>query len=309
MRYERLGRTDMEVSKIGLGTWQFGSFYWGWGREINEEIAIELVRTAVEELGINLIDTAEIYGNGKSERIIGRAMRDLDRDRVVIATKLFPFPWRITPRRAIRALEGSLGRLGVDRIDLYQIHWPSPIFPLRGVLRELEREVDEGRIRAIGVSNFSLRQLERARSYMRKHDIASNQVEYNLLRRKVERELIPYCQREGITVIAYSPLAQGLLTGKYGPGRMPGGLQRRMMMSLFFGYGGVSWDPVGRVRELAEKKGVRPAQIALAWLISKPGVVAIPGAKNPDQLRSNAGAAGIELSEEELMFLEGGVVP
>ncbi len=300
MKYEQLGKTGIKISKIGLGTWQFGASYWGWGKELGEEEAISIIRGAVE-LGINFIDTAEIYGWGRSERIVGRALSYVDREEVVIATKVFPY--RLTVSGVLKALKNSLKRLNTGYVDLYQIHWPSPIFPLKGAMRALERELEEGRIRAIGVSNFSLRQMEDARSYLQRHDLASNQVEYNLLKREVERGLIPHCRREGITIIAYSPLAQGLLTGKYGPGRMPGGLQRRL--NIWHLYGRVDWSVVDRLRDLAGKKGVTPAQLALAWVIRGNGVVAIPGAKRMKQLEDNARAVEINLSPEDISFLEG----
>ncbi len=300
MKYEQLGKTGIKISKIGLGTWQFGASYWGWGKELGEEEAISIIRGAVE-LGINFIDTAEIYGWGRSERIVGRALSYVDREEVVIATKVFPY--RLTVSGVLKALKNSLKRLNTGYVDLYQIHWPSPIFPLKGAMRALERELEEGRIRAIGVSNFSLRQMEDARSYLQRHDLASNQVEYNLLKREVERGLIPHCRREGITIIAYSPLAQGLLTGKYGPGRMPGGLQRRL--NIWHLYGRVDWSVVDRLRDLAGKKGVTPAQLALAWVIRGNGVVAIPGAKRMKQLEDNARAVEINLSPGDISFLEG----
>jgi len=292
LKYERLGRTNIKVSKIGLGTWQFGSSYWGWGKELNEDGAIKIIRRAIE-LGINFIDTAEMYGNGRSEEIIGKALKGLDRDEVVLATKVFPYPWRLTPHQVVKALRGSMRRLGVSRIDLYQIHWPSPIFPLKGALKALEREVEEGRIGSIGVSNFSVKQLERARGYLSKVDIASNQIEYNLLKRGAEMDVIPYCLREGLSVIAYSPLAQGLLTGKYGPGRGPSNLKRRIFLAL--SYGKIDWDVVERLKERAEEMGLTPAQLAIAWVIRKEGVLAIPGAKSLEQLESNFSASKVNL--------------
>jgi len=297
LKYERLGRTPIKVSKIGLGTWQFGSSYWGWGKELDEDGAIKIIRRAIE-LGINLIDTAEIYGSGRSERIIGRALKGLDRDEVVLATKVFPYPWRLTPHQVIKALRGSMRRLGVSRIDLYQIHWPSPIFPLKGALRALEREVEEGRIGGIGVSNFSVEQLERARSYLSRVDLVSNQIEYNLLKRKAELDVIPHCLREGISVIAYSPLAQGLLTGKYGPGRGPKNLQRRIFLAL--SYGRVDWAYIERLKARASEMGLTLAQLALAWVIRKEGVIAIPGAKSMEQLESNLSASQVELPSMEI---------
>ncbi len=302
MRYEELGKTGIKISKIGLGTWQFGASYWGWGKDLNEGTAISILEEAVK-LGVNFIDTAEVYGWGRSERVIGKALKQLDREEIVLATKILPL--RLTARGIIKALRGSLRRLGTNYIDLYQIHWPNPLFPLKKAMRALEREVDEGRVRAIGVSNFSLRLMEEARSYLSRQDIASNQIEYNLLKKKAE-EIIDHCQREGITVIAYSPLAQGLLTGKYGPGNMPRGLQRRL--TIWYLYGRVDWSVVERLKDLAGKIGATPAQLALAWVIAKERVIAIPGAKSVDQLRNNVGAANISLSEEEVKYLAYGML-
>ncbi|MCD6245157.1 MAG: aldo/keto reductase [Candidatus Korarchaeota archaeon] len=202
----------------------------------------------------------------------------------------------------IKALERSMRRLDTSYIDLYQIHWPSPISPLKRALRALERKLEEGKIRAIGVSNFSLEQLKEARGCLAKQDIASNQVEYNLLRRDIERDLLPYCQKEGITVIAYSPLAQGLLTGKYGPSRMPRGLQRRFM--IWAGYRRINWSVVDELKKVAEVKNAAPAQVALSWVIRHKGVVAIPGAKDVRHVRENVAALDIALKEEELARLD-----
>ncbi len=288
------------MSRVGLGTWQIGTSYWGWGAEFDREKAIRVIRTALE-LGVNLIDTAELYGWGTSERVVGEAVRDV-RDEVVIATKVSP--WHPTPRGVRRALEGSLRRLGVDYVDLYQIHWPNPLVPLGRTMRALERLLEEGRIRAIGVSNFSLRRLEEARSHLSRHDVASNQVEYNLLKRDVEGDLLPYCEREKITLMAYSPLAQGLLTGKYGPGRMPPGLQRRITVLLRYGGSGRLSRVLGALREVADARGVTPSQVALNWVLRSPAVVAIPGAKREEHVRQNARAVGWSLSPGEFEVIE-----
>ncbi|MCD6244412.1 MAG: aldo/keto reductase [Candidatus Korarchaeota archaeon] len=163
-------------------------------------------------------------------------------------------------------------------------------------------EIRGGKDRAIGVSNFSLEQLKEARGCLAKQDIASNQVEYNLLRRDIERDLLSYCQKEGITVIAYSPLAQGLLTGKYGPSRMPQGLQRRFM--IWASYRRINWSVVDELKKVAEVKNATPAQVALSWVIRHKGVVAIPGAKDVRHVRENVAALDIALKEEELARLD-----
>ncbi len=305
MEYAELGRTGIRVSRIGLGTWQIGASYWGWGREYTREEALRVIRTAIE-LGVNFIDTAEIYGGGTSERIVGVAIRDV-RDEVVVATKVSPL--HLTYRGVRRALEGSLRRLGLRYVDLYQVHWPNPLIPLGQTMRAMEDLLEEGKIRAIGVSNFSLKRLEAARGHLSRHDVASDQVEYNLLKRDVERDLLPYCEGERITLIAYSPLAQGLLTGKYGPGRMPRGLQRRVMMALK--YGGVRrlTRVLEVLGEIAKRRGVTVPQVSLNWVLRSRAVVAIPGAKRGEHVRQNVGAVGWSLTQEELEAIEAALSP
>ncbi|HKC82563.1 MAG TPA: aldo/keto reductase, partial [bacterium] len=194
---------------IGLGTWQFGSAEWGYGRDYNDKTAGEIVRRALG-VGINLVDTAEVYGFGRSERILGEAIRDR-RDSVFLATKIFPvgIP-AMTEWRARR----SLRRLGVDHVDLYQQHWESPLFPPGATMPRFRRLVDEGVVRNAGVSNHSLaawQACERAFG----GPVLSNQVRFSLVDRAPERELVPWAQKEGRIVIAYSPLGQGVLSGKY----------------------------------------------------------------------------------------------
>ncbi|RLG40711.1 MAG: aldo/keto reductase [Thermoproteota archaeon] len=300
MEYAELGRTGIRVSRVGLGTWQIGTSYWGWGREFTREEAVRVIRTAIE-LGVNFIDTAELYGGGTSERIVGEAIRDV-RDEVVLATKVSP--WHLTYRGVRRALEGSLRRLGLSYVDLYQVHWPNPVIPLGQTMRAMEDLLGEGKIRAIGVSNFSLGRLEAARGHLSRHDVASNQVEYNVLKRDVERDLLPYCEREKITLIAYSPLAQGLLTGKYGPGRMPKGLQRRVMIALRYGGSKRLARILEVLGEIARRRGVTVPQVSLNWVLRSPAVVAIPGAKREEHVRQNVGAVGWSLTQDELEAIE-----
>ncbi len=303
MEYVRLGRTELSVSKVGLGTWQFGAGYWGWGKELDEERAIKIIRTA-KDLGINLIDTAEIYGWGKSERIVGEAVKEF-REEVIIATKVWPT--NFTYNGVKKSLKKSLERLGTDYVDLYQVHWPRRFVSMKGGFRAMEELLEEGKIRAIGVSNFSVKQMIQAKGYLKRHEIASNQVEYNLFKRKfVEEELLPYSKEEGITIIAYSPLAQGLLSGKYTSKRLPGNWQRRLLVRFYFyrRWMGVLDEVVNALKEIAERRGVHPAQVALNWVIRHENVVAIPGAKKEEHVRLNAGAVGWKLDKEELEKLD-----
>ncbi|MCS7145763.1 MAG: aldo/keto reductase [Nitrososphaerota archaeon] len=295
MKYIELGRSGLRVSKVGLGTWQIGASEWGWNRGYGVEDVVETIVRA-HELGVNFIDTAEIYGGGLSEEVVGRAVREF-RDEVVIATKVWPT--HATYDGVLKACERSLRRLGVDVIDLYQVHWPNPVIPLSSTMRAMERLVELGKVRAIGVSNFSLGRLRRAQECLKREEIVSNQVRYNLVERGVEKELLPYCEREGIALIAYSPLAQGLLTARYSAANRPRDFVRRLN-PLF--------DPsvlrraeplMTLLKEIAAKHGAEPGQVALAWLIRREDVVAIPGAKRPEQVESNARAADFELSDDE----------
>ncbi|MEM2931580.1 MAG: aldo/keto reductase [Nitrososphaerota archaeon] len=300
MIFTELGRTGLKISQIGIGSWQIGSKYWGWGREYSEQETIDAIRRAIE-LGINFIDTAEMYGDGESERIIGKAIKNM-RDNVVIATKVWPT--HLTYDGVLKACERSIQRLGVDIIDLYQIHWPNPLIPLSQTMRAMEKLVKEGKIRYIGVSNFSLKKLIQAQEALRNNEIVSNQVKYNMVERDAEKELLPFAEKNKITIIAYSPLAQGLLTGKYGPENRPQDNIRKINI-LFDKENLKRLQPlISILREIASRRGKTPAQVALNWLIRKKEVVAIPGVKRQSQAEENAGAADFSLSEDELRMIE-----
>lgn len=299
MKYLELGRSGLRVSKIGLGTWQIGASEWGWNKGYGVDDVVRAIVRA-HELGINFIDTAEIYGGGLSEEVVGRAVREF-RDEVVIATKVWPT--HATYDGVLKACERSLKRLGVDAIDLYQVHWPNPLIPLSSTMRAMERLVELGKVRAIGVSNFSLGRLRKAQECLKREEIVSNQVKYNLVERGVEKGLIQYCEREGIALIAYSPLAQGLLTARYNASNRPRDLVRRLN-PLFDPSVLRRAEPLMSVlKEIATRHGVEPGQVALAWLIKRKHVVAIPGAKRSEQVESNARAAELELSDDEWLML------
>jgi aryl-alcohol dehydrogenase-like predicted oxidoreductase len=294
VRYVEAG--GARVSVLGLGSWQFGSREWGYGRDYSERTAGEIVRRALD-LGINLIDTAEIYGPFKSERIVGRALQG-QRERAFVATKIFPigFPF-MTRWRARR----SARRLGVDQIDLYQQHWPSPLFSPRSTMPRFRRLVDEGLVRHVGVSNHPLglwQECERVFG----GPVLSNQVQFSLLHRSPDRELVPWAQREGRIVIAYSPLGQGLLSGRYQ--QAPPANFRRIQPE-FRGAARRRLEPLlNSLREIAEAHHATPAQVALAWLVRKPNVVAIPGASSVRQLEENVAAAEIALGDDEVTQLD-----
>ncbi|MEM1937162.1 MAG: aldo/keto reductase [Candidatus Caldarchaeum sp.] len=299
MRFVELGRTGLRVSSICLGTWQFGSGSWGFGREYSRNDCLEAVRASLEA-GVNFIDTAEIYGGGVSEQIVGEALRDVDGE-VFIATKVWPT--HLTYNGVIKACGRSLQRLGVRTIDLYQIHFPNPLIPLRQTMRAMEDLVRMGKVRFIGVSNFPLRLLKKAREYLKTEDVVSNQVKYNLIERNIEKDLLPYCEREKITILAYSPLAQGLLTGKYSRKHRPRDYVRRINRLYTPAFLRRAEKLFEELEKIAGKHGVSMGQIALAWVAGHQRCVAVAGAKNRHQALENALAGDVMLSGEEMMSL------
>jgi aryl-alcohol dehydrogenase-like predicted oxidoreductase len=289
MKYVDVGGAHM--SAVGLGTWQFGSREWGYGSAYARGEAVKIVHRALE-LGVNLIDTAEIYAFGESERIVGEAIKGR-RDNVFLATKLFPIGLPIQVASKARA---SARRLGVDRIDLYQQHWPSPMFPPGATMPRMRKLVEIGLVTHIGVSNHSLAQWQAAEKAFG-GTVLSNQVQFSLLNRAPERDLVPWAGDNNRVVIAYSPLAQGLLSGKY-QDSSPRNFRR--LNPAFSSSARARLRPlIAALGEIAARHQATPAQVALAWLIRKPNVVVIPGASSVQQLEQNAGAADVDLSDDE----------
>jgi aryl-alcohol dehydrogenase-like predicted oxidoreductase len=280
------------VSRIGLGTWQFGSREWGYGDSYASGPAREIVRRA-RVLGVTFFDTAEVYGLGKSERILGDALGE-DRDQVAVASKIFPVaPFPAVVKQRERA---SARRLQLDRIPLYQIHQPNPVVPDSVIMPGMRDLLDSGAIGAAGVSNYSLSRWKQADAALGR-PVISNQVHFSLAHPQALKGLVPFAEQENRVVIAYSPLAQGLLGGKYGVHNRPGGV--RAVNSLFGTENLRRIEPLLQtLREVAKDVDAKPAQVALAWLINLPGVVAIPGASSVEQLEFNVAAADIELSDE-----------
>ena len=291
MKYVQLG--DRLVSAIGLGTWQFGTRGWGWGRDLDTEGALRIVRRAVD-LGITFFDSAEIYGQGRSEEILGEALRG-HREETFIATKVFPN--HLTRRGVVQAAQRSLRRLGTEAIDLYQVHFPNPLIPLSQTMRGMRELVNAGLIRQVGVSNFGLNRWQRAERILGSA-VISNQVHYHLLKWKPMDTLLPYAHQQGRVVIAYSPLAQGVLAGTYRPGNSPGGVRARN--ALLAPRNLRRLEPfMESLGSVARAHGATPAQIGLAWLLHDSHVIAIPGAKSVEQVEANAAAADIALSNAE----------
>ena len=299
---------DVSISVMGLGTWAWGDrSTWGMNG-YDRTYDFETIRAAYERTvtaGITLLDTAEMYGDGESERIIGRLLCEdrAHRDRVVIATKFMPFPWRIPFAAALRkSLRNSLARLGVPFVHLYQIHGPISLRSASAVAAALAAPYKAGLIKAVGVSNYSEGELRAIHAALATHGIplATNQVEYSLLRTMPESNgLLRACRELGVTLLAYSPLAMGRLTGKYSQANPPPGKRN------FSAFPMAEIEPV--IAELrscgAAHGGKTPAQVALNWLICK-GAVPIPGAKNAAQAEQNAGALGWRLTADEVAALD-----
>jgi aryl-alcohol dehydrogenase-like predicted oxidoreductase len=300
---------ELNVAPLGVGAWAWGTTrLWGYGKEYNRIDVGRAFRASMAE-GVTLVDTAEMYGNGASERIIGEILREGGFDGMpLIATKFAPLPYRFSAKSLLNAVDRSLKRLGLETIDLYQIHFPNPVFKINSLMDALAETVKAGKVRRVGVSNYSADQMQRAHDRLASHGVslASNQVEYSLLQRAPETNgVLEACRDLGVTLIAYSPIAQGLLTGKYAPaGDRPVGIVRRMGRA--FGEQNLKKiEPViNLLREIGEAHDKQPAQVALNWLIRQRSTFPIPGAKNERQARQNAGALGWEMTGEEAEKLE-----
>lgn len=296
-----LGTTGIQISPLGIGTWAWGdAFFWQYGTD-HSDADIETAFQASLAHGVNFFDTAEVYGLGRSERLLGRYARQAGWP-VAVASKFFPFPWRLSKTQLRRALRNSLQRLGMDSIALYQLHWPFPPRSIDTWMDGLADAVDAGLVQAVGVSNYNVGQTQRAHAALARRGIplASNQVEYSLWQRKPETSgLLHVCRQLGVTVIAYSPLAQGLLTGKYTPQNPPPGVRGPR-----YGRSLAKIQPLtALLREIgAAHGGKTPAQVALNWTICK-GTVPIPGAKNGRQAAANAGALAFHLTPDEVEAL------
>jgi aryl-alcohol dehydrogenase-like predicted oxidoreductase len=302
-----LGQNGPTVTALGIGTWAWGDkLFWNYG----SDYGVSQVREAFEatlDSGISFFDTAEVYGTGDSESLLGKFMKELGRP-AQIATKYFPLPWRFTAQSVSDALTESLKRLQVEQVALYQVHMPFSFFMSQETLMNaLADEVKRGRIATVGVSNYSADQMREAHSYLaaRGVPLAVNQVRYSLLTRQIETNGILETARElGVTILAYSPLAQGLLTGKYTAEAYVEPTGARRFNPSFSKSGLEKIDLVLKVlRQFGDKYDRTPAQVALNWLIAQ-GVIPIPGAKTAQQASQNAGALGWSLTEEEVAKLE-----
>ncbi|MBF2056311.1 MAG: aldo/keto reductase [Cyanobacterium sp. T60_A2020_053] len=307
MNTKKLGTTDIEVSALGIGTWAWGdAFFWNYGANYGEN-DVEEAFNATIATGVNFFDTAEVYGNGKSEQLLGEFIKKTGHN-VQIATKYAPLPWRLSPDAVKGAVTNSLQRLQLSYIPLYQVHWPFMLMSQNTLLNALADEVEAGRIGAVGVSNYSAEEMKKATEILGKRNIplAVNQVKYSLITRKVESKgIIKTAQDLGVTILAYSPLAQGLLTGKYNPDNPQKPDGGRKLDPRFSANGLKELAPVlNCLRELGLKYDKTPAQIALNWLMAQDNVIPIPGAKNARQAQENGGALTFSLSADEVAKLE-----
>lgn len=308
MDYRRLGDSDLRVSEICLGTWTT------FGGSLDEDAALALVDAAFEH-GINFFDTANVYSEGRSEEVLGRALAGRPRDSFVVATKVFgemPNGDRgLSREQVLKQIDESLRRLQLDHVDLYQCHsWDDEV-PVEETLGALTEVVDAGKARFIGISNWSGDQIRNAVALAREHGyakIVSSQPEYSLLHREPEQDVIPASRESGVSQIVWSPLAQGVLSGKYRPGAgwdegTRAAARGDGFMSRFLGDDVL--ERVERLRPIADGLGVTMAQLALAWILREPNVAsAIVGASRPDQVSDNAAASGVELDEATLQAID-----
>lgn len=308
MRYRQLGDSDLQVSEICLGTWTT------FGGSLDDDTAIALVDAALEA-GVNFFDTANIYSDGRSEEVLGRALAGRPRDSFVVATKVcgeMPNGDRgLSREQVLKQIDDSLGRLQLDHVDLYQCHAWDPDVPVKETLGALTEVVDAGKARFVGVSNWSGEQISNAVRLAREGGFAkivSSQPEYSLLHREPEADVIPASRENGVSQIVYSPLAQGVLSGKYRPGESYAEDTRAAARGDGFMSRFLANDILERVQHLAQIAsglGITTAQLALAWILREPNVAStIVGASRPEQLRDNAAASGVELDDETLRAIE-----
>jgi aryl-alcohol dehydrogenase-like predicted oxidoreductase len=307
----RLGASPLEVAPLGVGCWAWGDrHYWGYEEDYGPRQVVEAFGASLDA-GLDLFDTAEAYGWGKGEQILGALVRKSGRP-AVVATKFAPLFGRGGAAAVAKAVEGSLKRFRLPHIDLYQLHWPDrDEAPIAATMDAFADAVERRQVRAVGVSNFTVAEMREAHAALARRGLplATNQVHYSLLHRAPENNgLLDACRELEVTLMAYSPLEQGLLTGKYGPDALPSGPRGE---AIWFSADNVAQaQPViATLRAIAAAHAVEPAAVALAWLLAKPGVVPIAGAKTGEQAKGNASALEVALSEAELADLDAATEP
>ena len=322
MQYRKIGSSDLELSVIAFGAWAAGGWMWG-GTERSE--AVKAIRASYD-LGVTSIDTAPIYGQGNSEDIVGEAIKGIPRDKVQILTKYgmrwdvakgdFAFKTKNNNGKAldvykyaardsiINECEASLRLLQTDYIDLYQIHWPDVTTPIEETMTTVKDLIKQGKVRYAGVCNYNAGQMQEAIKYV---DVISDQVPYSMVKREIEAELVPWCLENNRSVIAYSPMERGLLTGKMQPGRRFSDGDHRAGLYYFKDENLKRTNAfLEKIRPLAEEKKATIAQVVLRWTIEQPAItIALAGARNADQAIQNAQAADVTLTTDEINFITG----
>jgi len=320
MDYRKIGKSDLELSTITFGAWAAGGWMWG-GTEQNDSVnAIK----AAYELGVTSIDTAPIYGQGTSEEIVGEAIKGIPRDKIQILTK-YGMRWDVKKgdfafhsknnsgkdieiykyagkESVVKECEDSLQRLGTDYIDLYQVHWPDSTTPIQETMEAVDKLIKEGKVRYAGVCNYNAAQMEEASRYV---DLVSNQVPYSMVKRDIEKEVVPHAIENNQSILAYSPLERGLLTGKMKPGYQFGEGDHRAGLPYFTDENIEKTNEfLEKIKVLANDKNATLAQLVLRWTVEQPGItIALAGARNPKQAVQNAKAMDIDLTEQELVFI------
>ncbi|GAA4308818.1 aldo/keto reductase [Compostibacter hankyongensis] len=320
MEYRQIGSSDLKASVITFGAWAIGGWMWG---GTDRKAAISAIRAALDE-GVNTIDTAPVYGQGLSEELVKEALEGVPRERVLLLTK-FGMRWDLEKgvlkmrsqdaagkdiavyqyagrESVIKECEDSLRRLGTDYIDLYQQHWPDATTPIAETMEAVQRLIEQGKVRAAGVCNYSADQMREAEQTL---PLASNQVPYSMVLRDIEKAVVPYCLEHGKGILVYSPLQRGVLTGKFSPEHVFENDDHRSGMRYY------QPENIRRInafleklRPLAEEKKASIAQLVIRWTIAQPGItVALVGARDARQAQENARAAAIRLSEEELQLI------
>lgn len=322
MEYRKLGKSSLEASVITFGAWAAGGWMWG-GSERKD--AIDAIRASYD-LGVNAIDTAPIYGQGESEEIVGEAISTLPRDKVLILTK-FGMRWDLAKgdfgfsskdndgnnidiykyagkESIILECENSLRRLQTDYIDLYQIHWPDSTTPIQETMEAVAQLIKQGKVRYAGVCNYDAKQLAEASKYV---PVISNQVPYSMVKRDIEKEVVPYCIENGLSILAYSPMERGLLTGKMKLGQQFGEGDHRAGLYFFKDENIERTNAfLAKIKPLADQKGLTLGQLVLLWTVAQPGItIALAGARNKEQAVQNARAAEATLTKEEVGFITG----
>ncbi len=298
MEYRYIGSSDLKVSEVGFGAWQAGRI--GWGTDYTDSEVKEALSFALDS-GVNFIDTAEMYGKGHSESVVGEVLRNYDRSKVIIATKVNP-P-HLGKKDLISSAHNSIERMKCSYIDLYQIHWPDFNVPIKETADALESLVSDGLVRYIGTCNFPLPQLKELVHTLDRNSVVSNQMRYNILQREVEEELVPYMKSENIGMIAWSPIAKGLLTGKYNEDNIPGDDVRkrdRLFTREIITRIAPLMEALKRIAGSHEKT---VTQVSLNYLLTK-GALVIPGIKRKEQMAENMGASGFTLTGPEIKEID-----